>query len=154
MTMRLSTATQNGMLKDKGFKEQFSDGVIEFYSGPQPADADNAIQGTLLGYVTQDGGAFTPGSATNGLNFDDPANGIINKAAAEDWEFTGIAVGTIGWGRLKGNATDAGAGADTTHYRVDFSVGISGADLNLANITVVVGTPITVNSFAVTLPSE
>lgn len=152
--MKLSTATCNGMLKDKGFKEQFENGVIELYSGPQPVNADAAVQGLLLGLVTQDGGTFVPGNPTNGLSFDDPVNKVIQKAAAEDWEMTGLNVGTIGWGRLKGNVADLGAGADTTHSRVDFSVGISGADLNLANITIAIGTPVTINTFALTLPSE
>lgn len=152
--IELSVFSRNAMLNGTGIKEQFDTGVIELYSGPQPINANAAVQGTLLGTITKNAGAFTPGNATNGLTFDAPVSGVLSKAAAETWSMLAVAAGTIGWGRFKGNAVDAGAGADTTHYRLDFSVGISGADLNLANINVVVGTPITINTFALTMPQE
>ena len=153
MSISLSTHLRNSMLGTVGFDGAFTNGIMELYSGPQPTNADAAVQGTLLGRVTVGAGAFTPGSATNGLNFDAPSGGVIAKAAAEAWQTLGIAIGTVGWFRLKGNATDAGSGSDTTHARMDGTVAISGGDLNLSNISFIVGTPVTVDVFQFTLPA-
>lgn len=152
MTIRLSTGLRNGMLNATGFKEAFADGVIYIYSGPQPTTADSAVQGTLLGKVTQDAGAFVFGSSANGLEFDAPASGVISKAAAETWQMVGIAAGTAGWGRLMGNATDA-LGSSTTLPRFDFSIATSGADLNLSTVAIAVGAPTTIDVFQFTLPA-
>lgn len=151
MTIQLSTGLRNGMLNATGYKEAFTNGVIYLYSGPQPASADAAVAGTLLGKVTLAAGAFAFGTGTNGINMDVPAAGIVSKAAAEAWQMVGIAIGTIGWGRLMGNANDA-LGISTTLPRFDFSVATVGADLNLSTVSIIVGTPVTVDIFQFTLP--
>ena len=153
MSIQLSTGLRNGMLNATGFKEAFADGVIYIYSGPQPTDADSAVQGTLLMKITVDAGAFSFGSATNGLEFDAPASGVISKAAAEAWRGVGIAAGTAGWFRLMGNASDD-LGASTTLARMDGSVATSGGDMNLSTVTIAVGTPVTVDTFQFTLPAS
>lgn len=154
MSIQLSTATRNAMTGTTGFKGAHDHGVIEIYTGPQPVNADAAVQGTLLGTFTLDAGAFTPGSNTNGLTFDAPVAGVVSKAAAENWQLVATAAGAAGWFRLKGNAVDAGSGGDSTHYRMDGSIGVSGADMNLANITFEVGTPVTCDVFQFTLPAS
>ncbi len=153
MTIRLSTGLRNAMLDTTGFAGALLNGVIYIYSGAQPLSADNAVSGTLLGKVTVDGGAFSFGTATNGLNFDAPVAGVISKAAAEDWKFDGIADGTAGWYRFMGNVSDA-LGSSTTLARLDGSVGTSGADLNLSNIAIVTSAPNTVDVFQVTFPAS
>ncbi len=145
MTVKLSTGLRNNMLNNKGFKESFQSGVIYIYSGAQPATADSAVTGTLLGIVTKDGAPFNFGDVTNGLTFDDPANGIISKSA-DQWKFTGIATGTAGWFRLMGNAVD-GLGASTTLPRLDGSIGTSGADMNFTSIAIETGSVNMVNIF-------
>lgn len=152
MTIRLSTGLRNAMLDTTGMAGALENGVIYIYSGAQPLSADNAVSGTLLGKVTVDGGAFAFGSPTNGLNFDAPVAGVITKAVAEDWKFDGIVDGTAGWFRFMGNATDA-LGSSTTLPRIDGSVGTSGADLNLSNISIVTAGPNTVDVFQITMPS-
>jgi hypothetical protein len=131
----------------------FNAGVMYLYSGPQPLSADNPVAGTLLGIATKDGANFAFGSPTNGLVFDAPVAGVISKAAADAWKFTGIAEGTVGWFRLMGNANDA-LGTSTTLPRLDGSVGTSGADLNLSNIAVAVGAPTTIDVFQFTIPAQ
>lgn len=152
MTVRLSTKVRTNMAGSTGFAATFANGVIEIYSGAQPLSADAAVSGTLLGTVSVDGGAFTAGNPANGLSFD-VAAGVASKAAAQNWKFTGVADGTAGWFRLKGNAADAG-GASTTAARLDGSVGVSGADLNLSNIAIAVGAPTTIDAFAFTVPAQ
>lgn len=152
MALKLSTGLRNGMLNATGFTEAFNDGIIYIYSGPQPTDADTAVQGTLLLRITQNNGAWSAGSATNGLGFDAPASGVISKAAAETWRGLGIADGTAGWFRLCGNAADAG-GASTTLPRMDGSVGVSGGDMNLSSVSIVTNAPTTLDTFTFTLPA-
>ena len=151
--VRLSTALRNALAGTTGFGTTFVNGVISIYSGPQPLTADSAASGTLLGTVTLNGGAFAAGTAANGLVFDPPAAGTVPKAAGSVWKFTGLAVGTAGWFRLQGNAADSGL-ASTTLPRLDGSIGVSGADLNLSNISVVVGAPSTVDVFQFTIPAQ
>jgi hypothetical protein len=153
MTVRLSTGLRNNLAGNTGFGATFDNGVIYIYSGPQPLTADSAVSGTLLGKVTVDGGAFAFGTATNGLGFDAPASGVVSKAAAENWKFTGIAAGTAGWFRLMGNASD-NLGASTTLPRMDGSIGVSGADLNLSNISIAVDAPNTIDVFQFTIPAQ
>lgn len=158
--IRLSTGLRASMLNVQGFKGAFANGVIAIYTGTQPATADSAVQGTLLGYVTKNAGAFAQGSPTNGLNFDTTSTGTIAKAAAETWQLgTGggtagaSATGVAGWFRLMGNASDAG-GASTSLARLDGSIATSGGDLNLPSVSFDVGTPVTIDTFSFTLPAS
>jgi len=151
MTLRLSTGLRTTLVGSTGFASTFANGVIEIYTGTQPATADAAVTGTLLGTVTLNSGAFTPGSPTNGLTFGAASGGAVAKSGV--WSFDGIAIGTAGWFRLKGNATDAG-GISTTLPRLDGSVAVSGADMNMSNISVTIGSPHTVDSFTWTQPAS
>ena len=159
MTVRLSTGLRNkmanafGVASGQATNGAFDDGVIYIYSGAQPLTADAAVSGTLLGIVTKDSGAFAFGAATNGLVFDAPADGVISKAAADTWSFVGLAVGTAGWFRLMGNATDSLA-LSTTLPRLDGSVGVSGTDLRLSNIAITIGAPNTIDTFTFTIPAQ
>ncbi len=144
MTIRLSTKLRDNLAGTTGFAATFANGVIEIYSGSQPATADSAVTGTLLGTVTLNSGAFTPGSPTNGLTFAAAAGGAVSKSGV--WSFNGVAAGTAGWFRLKGNAVDAG-GVSTILPRLDGSIAVSGADMNLSNITISLGSPSTIDTF-------
>lgn len=152
MSLQLSTGLRNGMLNSTGFTEAFNDGTIYIYSGPQPTNADAAVQGTLLLQITVNNGAWSAGSPTNGLGFDAPSAGVISKAAAEVWRGLGVATGTAGWFRLCGNAADAG-GSSTTLPRLDGSVAVSGGDMNLSSISIVTSAPTTIDVFQFTLPA-
>lgn len=151
MTLRLSTGARTSLLGSSGFKDLFDTGVIEIRSGAQPASPDDAASGTLLGTVTLNSGAFTPGVSTNGLTFGTPADGEVAKSGV--WSFNGVADGTAGWFRLKGNGTDAGS-SSTSLPRMDGTIGTSGADLNLSNLSIVTSGPNTIDTFTVTLPLQ
>lgn len=60
MTLRLSTKLCNNLAGTTGFAATFANGVIDVYTGTQPASADAAATGTLLGTITQASGAWTP----------------------------------------------------------------------------------------------
>lgn len=133
------------------FADTFGGGIIEIRSGTQPATSDAAATGALLGVVTLGSGAFVPGSPTNGLTFDMAFGGTVSKSGV--WSFVGIATGTAGWYRFKTNAFDNDL-ASTQLPRIDGSVGVSGADLNLSNITIAVGAPTTIDSYMFTIPAQ
>lgn len=59
MTVRLSTGLRNNIVGPTGVGATFANGVIEIRTGSQPATADSAATGTLLGTVTFASGAFT-----------------------------------------------------------------------------------------------
>lgn len=149
MTTRLSTALRTALAQ--AFATTFANGVIEIRTGTQPASTDDAATGTLLGTVTLASGAFTPGVSTNGLTFAAAAAGAVSKSGT--WSFNGIAAGTAGWFRLKANAVDAGA-LSTTHARLDGTVAVSGADMNLSNIVIAIGSPTTIDSFSWNQPAS
>jgi len=151
MTIRASTGLRNAMLGDVGLKTALTDGVIRIYTGSQPASADAAVVGTLLMEITLDGGAFSHGSPTNGLEWDTPAAGAISKPPGDNWQGSGIADGVAGWARFCANPVDAG-GASTTLARVDMSVGKGTGDLQVSNVNVAIGAPITVDAATLRLP--
>lgn len=154
MTLRLSTGLRNAMCGSTGLVGALTKGIIEIYSGAQPATADSAVAGTLLATITVNAGAFVPGVTTNGLGFDAAALGAVSKAAAETWKGNGLAVGTAGWFRFKGNAADAG-GASAVLPRLDGSCGVGGAgELSLGTLATAVGVPITVDVFSFSLPAS
>lgn len=59
MTVRLSTGLRNAIVGSFGFNGALSRGYIGIYTGSQPATADSAATGTLLGKVTSSSGALT-----------------------------------------------------------------------------------------------
>lgn len=150
MTIRISTGLKDAMLGEIGLKAALADGVIRIYSGAQPASPDSPATGTLLGEITVDGGAFTHGSPTNGLEWDIPTGGVIKKPVAVRWEGRGVAKGTAGWARFCGNALDSGD-ASTTLPRIDMAVGKTTGDLQISTVNIEVGTPFSVDNANLTL---
>ena len=151
MTVRLSTKLRTNLAGTTGFAATFANGIIEVRTGSQPVSADSAATGTLLGTVTLSSDTFTPGSPTNGLTFAAAADGSVSKSGI--WSFNGVAAGTAGWFRFKGNAADNDL-ASTVLPRLDGSIATSGADMNLSNISIAVGAPNTVDSFVWTQPAS
>ena len=157
MAVRYSTGLLNKLLGDSavtagsnGLAGILKDGIIEIYSGSQPATADSAVTGTLLATVTQNAGAFSAGSPTNGLEFAAPVGNVLSKSSSETWQYTGVAAGTAGYFRFKGNAVDAG-GSSTLLPRIDGSIGTVSGDMILSTTSIVIGTPGTVDVFSITM---
>ena len=61
MPLRLSSGAVDALQENGCLKEIFHDGIIDIYSGAQPASADDAKTGTHLARITLAGGAFTAG---------------------------------------------------------------------------------------------
>jgi hypothetical protein len=133
------------------FSDIFQNCICDIYSGSQPANADAAETGTKLCTITLSSGAFSGGSATNGLNFGEVSSGVLSKEAGEVWSGVGLASGTAGWFRFYDN--NYTTGASTTAVRFDGSVATSGGQLNISNTTITVGGTTTVDSVALTFPA-
>lgn len=139
-------------------KTSYANGVLAIFSGTQPASADltenSAGNVELLALITLNGGAFTAGVATNGINFDTPTNGILSKADAETWSGLGLAAAGTGktatWCRHYSNSYTTGA--STTAKRWDGAVGSSSSfELQLTNTTIVEGVPVQIRTYTRTI---
>lgn len=139
------------LANSRGWKDIFKNCVIEIYSGSQPSDADQGETGTKLLRITASGLAFTPGAATNGLNFGDPSGGVVAKATSETWVGSGLADGTAGWFRCYANRYQTGE--STTAIRFDGAVATSGAQLNLSTTSIKSGQNTTIDTFQITFPA-
>jgi len=132
-------------------KDIMRDGAIHIYSGSQPSSPDDAVTGSLLVTVTVSSGSWAHGAFANGLEFEnDPLDGELEKNS-DVWSGVGVQAGTAGWFRFVANPSDAGA-ISTILARMDGSVGISGADLNMAQTQITVGNTYTIDAFKLTLP--
>lgn len=149
MSMRLSTGLRNKVLdggSGGGFKGALNLGFIAILTGSQPVSPDNPATGTLLGTVSVNG-------AGTGLTFDAAAAGVLAKAAAETWRFTGLADGVAGWFRFYAPG-DTITNSSSSAARLDGSIGTSGADLNLTNLNITVGQVNTCDTFTITQPAS
>jgi len=138
-------------IRGGAFRDIFKHGVLEIYSGSQPATADTAESGTKLLRITVSSGAFSAGAPTSGLLFGAPSAGVIAKTA-DVWSGVGLANGTAGWWRLYDNAYTTGGG--TSGVNIDGNCATSGGDLNMASLTVTLSATTTIDSFSVTLPAS
>lgn len=148
MTIRLSDGMRDAMNNggtSGGIKGSLNLGFINIYTGPQPLSANTGATGTLLGTVSINAGG-------TGLTFATSSGGTITKTLAESWKFTGLADGTAGWFRFYPAAGTPG-NTSTTEARIDGACAVSGADMDMSNISVTTGSPNTVDTFSLTLPA-
>ena len=152
MAERFSISHANAVCT--AIRTAYANGVLAIYGGAsQPADAEDTEAGTLLALITLASGAFTPGVATNGLNFDAPSAGVLSKAVAETWSGNGLAAAGTGttatYFRFYDNSQDTGA--SPTGLRFDGAIGTtSTAELQMSVTTIVEGAPVVINSFTYT----
>ena len=151
MAERLSNGTRNAALA--ALRTTYANGVLEIYSGTQPTSAEAIETGDMLCRITLASGAFTPGVATNGINFDAPVAGVLSKAAAETWSGVAALTGTAGWFRFYTNAYHTGADTDDSKIRFDGLIGSSGCEINSVNRSITAGGTVTVATFTFTLPA-
>jgi len=156
MAERLSTGFRNAVNQTGSVKTVLANSIIHIFSGSQPTTADDAETGTLLGKITVNAGAFTPGSATNGLNMGVSTAGVLEKAVAEEWSMVGLAAAgagtSAGWFRWYNNAVVTGA--STTAIRIDGAIGTSSTyELQMSNTTIVNGGPAVFPTFTYTTPA-
>lgn len=153
MAIRLSDALRNAMLQTSSVETALQLGFLIIYSGSQPASANNASTGVRLATIAVSDGP-------TGLTFDPIVTaGTLPKAAAETWSATAIANGTAGWFRWAGldtNKATTEANSDAgglAFVAMDGSIAVSGADLNMSNVSIVLGATQTVTDFNIIQPA-
>lgn len=136
MATRLPTASRNAAcnaivdLIDAG-----GTGTIQIRTGAQPASANSAATGTLLGTLTFSATAFAPASSGQAA-----ANSITGDNSAD-------ANGTAGWFRVL-------SGGGATVFDGDITGNGGGGDMEMNNTTITAGGTIDVTSFTFTLPAS
>lgn len=115
---------------DAAFGSGLNSGYLRIYDGTQPTDADTALGAqVLLAELTLNATAFAASSSASKA-----ANAITADASAN-------ATGTATWGTL--------VTSGSTRY-MDFSVGTSGANLNLNSVAISSGANVSVSAFTIT----
>jgi hypothetical protein len=90
-------------------------------------------------------------SSGTGINFDSAAAaGVLAKAPGEVWSGSIAATGTAGYFRHV--AAGDTAGSSTTQARIQGSVGVTGADLNLTNLSLTSSVTQAIDFYTVAAP--
>lgn len=150
MALRIGTGTRNKLLSGAsgsgGLKAILDGGVMDIFTGSQPASANYVETGTKLIRISSTSGS----AATDGLRFGTAAAGI-QPLTVPAWTGVVTVAGVAGWFRFYGTAGTSGTSA--TADRMDGAVGVSGADLNLSHTSLVVDSVLTISSFNITQPA-
>ena len=146
MAFKFSTGLRNGMLNNQGFKEAMDGGFLDIYAGAVPASADDAIgSATLLCTISNASGVI-------GITWAAPADGMISKTPSEVWSGNNVDDGDATFCRLR-KAGDTGT-ASTSALRVQGTVGVAGADLNLSSVSLVSEAPQAINFATIVFPTN
>ena len=150
-----STTSGQFVLVDDVVCEEVVDGLrgilkgskLNLYTGTQPTSPDDAATGTLIATVSVNSGA-------DGFEFTSAVNGVIGKPSGVTWSGVNVSSGTqtIGYGRLF-EAGDSPGSSSTTAARYDFSIGTSGADVNVSSVSAANGATTTFTQLDVTVPA-
>ena len=153
MALKFSTGLRNQLWDTgclKAILEAGDGGCINVYAAPSaPATADDAVTGTLLWTITK-GGAAT-GTAGSTLEFEASAvDGVLSKAA-DVWAGVVATTGTAKYYRHVATGDDGTL--STTQPRIQGTVGIAGADMNLSSISLTSGATRTIDFASIAMPT-
>lgn len=123
----------------KNLADIFKGGVMAFYTGTPPTNADVALPGTKAVELTDGGGAFTIGQLTNGIDLTDQVSSNGELDISVDIEGDGIAPGQIRYAVLFDNYYDEDESPDGA--RIIFSVGSNSGEVSIGSggLTAAVG---------------
>lgn len=148
MALKASTGLRNKILDTGALRTVLNLGFIKLYSGTVPATADAAISGdsTLLTTISNN-------STATGITFEAAAvGGVIAKKSSEIWSGVNAAGGVATYYRHIAPG-DTGA-ASTTEARVQGTIAVAGADMNLTNTTLSAGATQTSDFYTLNLPTS
>ena len=114
-----------------------------------------AVTSTTFGSGT--GGSVAGVNGANGLKMDySAAAGLMVKDTTQTWSGVGVASGTqtAGWFRYISSVADAGAlDSSSVYLRMDGSIAVSGADMNMSSTSIANGATQTITAFSFTVPA-
>lgn len=146
MTMRLSTGLRNFLAKEGGLGDALSGGIIEIYTGPQPASADGAPTGTLLCTISNASGSVTPEVlATGTVTLTGGASGSVGPITVNGVDVLGgvtVPFDTT----LAQTAADIATQINRAKTAPEYTATASGAVVTIAALP---GTGASVNGFVV-----
>jgi hypothetical protein len=145
MTVQYSTGLSAHLAVTGSKKTALDNGFLYYFSGPVPATADAAIDGSsvMLAKFTANADGAT------GLTFEaTAAGGVLTKTAAQVWKSTVAATGTATFFRFA-DSTDAGASTlSTTAKRIQGTLGTTAAsDAQITSTALTAAASITVDMF-------
>ncbi len=146
--MKLSTGLDNALLVTGSLKASLNLCFVKVYAGTVPSDADQAL-GSATHLHTYSAGAG--GDAGTGGTFDaTPVSGTIVKTVAETWTGVTVGNGTASFARIVLGADDGTL--STTQVRAQLTVGTTGADLLLGNLTYTTSATRTLSGCSIGIP--
>lgn len=144
--MQISTGLRNALLGVSSLATALANSEIRIYAGTPPASANASIGSATLLCVITVGGTGT------GLTFETPAvDGVLVKNSAEVWEGENVASGVATFFRHVLQADDGSS--STTAVRIQGTVGLVGADLNLSSTNLTAAAMQSIDYYAVALPA-
>lgn len=144
MPIKISTGLANKLLDTGSLKTIMAAGFLKIYTGAPPADADAAATGTLITTISNN-------ATATGINFDTAAAaGVLAKAPAEVWSGVNGSTNTAGYFRHV--AVGDTAAVSTTQARVQGTIGVTGADLNLTSVALTSAATQVVDFYTVAQP--
>jgi hypothetical protein len=150
MALQLSTGLRNKLLDTAPFRTIFNLGFLNIYAnnGALPVSADAALVGgthVLLVNICNN-------NTATGITFAAGAtNGVITKNLTEVWSKVATFTGTGAFWRLV-TASDTGA-LSTVEPRIQGTIGLAAADLNVATVNYVNATVYTIDAFSIGIPT-
>lgn len=147
MSLKFSTGLRSGLMVTGSLKSLLDGGSVRVYAGAVPSSADAAIGAALLLCEIK---VKTSG---DGLTFEATApSGVLTKNLSEEWESNNVASGDATFFRFVKPA-DTG-GASTSEVRIQGTVGLAGADMQISNTALVIGAPQKLEYFNVAMPES
>lgn len=144
--IKVSEALRNYVCVTGSLKQALDGGNIKIFAAANaPATAEDAELGTLLRVVSLNGDG-------SGLVFDSSvAGGVLSKPISAVWSGTNLATGVPKYFRwvMPGDAGDA----NTTARRIQGTVGVAGADMNISTATLTSGITTPTTFFNLSLPT-
>lgn len=145
MTMRLSTGLRNFLAREGGIADALSGGIIEIYTGAQPASADAAPTGTLLCTLSSNAGAVTAEVLSSGtVTLTGGASGSVDTVTVNSINILGASVPFNG--TLAQTAADVATQINRNKSAVEYTASASGAVITISALP---GTGTTPNGFVV-----
>jgi len=149
--IRVSTGFKRAFYGGINFSQAFLSGCIELLDGDMPASPNDPPVGTVIGRITRNGGVYTHGMPANSLNYELNSFGEIRKPAADVWVLSGLAAGTVTWGRVFSGADSKTL--SVTDARIDFQVNpLDGSGMHITDATLGVATQREVTFFLLGIP--
>ena len=144
---KYSTGFRNAILATSSAKAIIDGSYITLYSGAVPVDADASIASAVpLVVITLDG------LGVSGLTMATPAvGGVLSKSVGQVWKGTIGTTGTPSFFRM--HVSGDGNGASTTATRIQGTVGVAGADLNIQSGVITATEEQLIDYFSIAFPT-